>query len=84
LALNIKDPSAERLARELSAATGEGLTRAIRTAVEERLARVRRDHGGRDIGADLRAIGAHCAALPDLDGRSAEEILGYDDNGLPS
>ena len=33
--------------------------------------------------AQLRTIGARCAALPDLDRRSAEEILGYDEHGLP-
>jgi antitoxin VapB len=61
MSLNIKDPSAERLVRELAAATGEGLT----------------------LAAELLAIGAHCAALPDLDRRSAEEILGYDEHGQP-
>ncbi|HLZ84907.1 MAG TPA: type II toxin-antitoxin system VapB family antitoxin [Caulobacteraceae bacterium] len=84
MALNIKDPTAEKSARELAAATGEGLTLAIRKAVEERLARVRRDRGGRDTAAELLAIGAHCAALPDIDPRSADEILGYDEHGLPT
>jgi hypothetical protein len=32
---------------------------------------------------DILALGRHCAALPDLDPRSAEEIVGYDENGLP-
>ena len=84
MALNIKDPGAERSARELAAATGEGITLAVRKAVEERLVRVRRDRGGRGIAAELMSIGAHCAALPDLDSRSADEILGYDEHGLPS
>lgn len=33
--------------------------------------------------ARMLAIADHCAALPVLDSRSPEEILGYDDNGLP-
>jgi antitoxin VapB len=33
---------------------------------------------------ELLAIASHCAALPDLDRRSADEILGYDDRGLPT
>jgi antitoxin VapB len=82
--LNIKDPATERSARALSAATGEGLTLAVRKAVEERLARVRRDLGGRDTAAELMAIGAHCAALPDLDTREADDIIGYDEAGLPT
>ena len=28
-------------------------------------------------------IGKHCAALPLLDARSADEIIGYDERGLP-
>ena len=28
-------------------------------------------------------IKSHCASLPMLDTRTAGEILGYDDNGLP-
>jgi antitoxin VapB len=31
----------------------------------------------------ILALGKRCAALPELDARSAEAILGYDDNGLP-
>ena len=36
-----------------------------------------------NLSAELLAIGAACAALPDLDHRSADEILGYDEYGLP-
>jgi len=83
MALNIKDPVTERLVRELAAATGEGVTGAIRKAAEERLQRLRRDRAGRSLAADLLEIGERCAALPDLDSRTAEEIIGYDEHGLP-
>jgi antitoxin VapB len=83
MALNIKDPATERSIRELAAATGDGLTTAIRKAVEEQLQRVRASGKGRSLADELLAIGAHCAALPDLDLRSADDILGYDDHGLP-
>ena len=63
---------------------GESLTLAVRIAVGERLLRVRRDHGDRDIAVELLATSAHCAALPDLDLRSPDDILGYDENGLPN
>ena len=36
------------------------------------------------LAADIMEIGKRCAALPDLVHRSAEEILDYDENGLPS
>jgi antitoxin VapB len=83
MALNIKDPATERSIRELAAATGDGLTTAVRKAVEERLQRVRAVGKGRSLADELLAIGNHCAALPDLDLRSADDILGYDDHGLP-
>ena len=45
--------------------------------------RVRRDHQGQSLAAELEAIAEHCANLPVLDDRSADEILGYDERGLP-
>lgn len=81
--LNIKDPTTERYVRELAAATGEGVTAAVRRAAQERLQRVLREKSGRRLAAELLAIGGRCTALPDLDTRSAEDILGYDEHGLP-
>ncbi len=84
MALNIKDPATDRVVRELALLTGEGVTTAVRTAAEERLQRVRSRKSARDLAAELLEIGAHCAALPELDSRSADEIIGYDGNGLPN
>lgn len=83
MALNIKDAATEKSVRELAAAVGESVTTAVRRAAEERLQRVRRRHGGRNLVAEILEIGGRCAALPDLDTRSAEAILGYDEHGLP-
>jgi antitoxin VapB len=33
---------------------------------------------------DLMAIAHHCASLPVLDDRTEDEIMGWDENGLPS
>lgn len=82
--LNIKDPATERVVRELAAVTGESVTGAVRKAAEERLLRVNRATAGRRLADEIMEIGARCAALPDLDVRSADEILGYDENGLPN
>jgi antitoxin VapB len=38
----------------------------------------------RGLATEIMAIGKRCAALPDIEPRTAEEILGYDENGLPS
>src|SRR5262249_8521072 len=82
--LNIKDPATEKFVRELAALTGETVTAAVRRAAEERLQRVRRKQGGRSLAEELLEIGRRCAALPEQDTRTAEEIIGYDENGLPS
>ena len=85
MALSIKSPEADELARELAAATGETITDAVVGALRERLARERRRSENRDLLlADVRAIADHCALLPVLDTRSEDEILGYDENGIPT
>ena len=85
MALSIRDPETDRLARELAKLTGVTMTEAIRTALRERLARERsrRQSGAEQLAAELMAIGRRSAALPVQDERSDDEILGYDELGLP-
>ncbi len=84
MALSIKDPVTDRLARELAETTGENLTTAIATALRERLERVRGLPGRQDLVAELTTIALRAAAAPVLDDRPDEEILGYDEHGLPT
>jgi antitoxin VapB len=81
--LSIKDPEAERLGRALAKETGETITKAVKTALRERLARVRVRHRGRRLADELDDIARRCASLPVVDARSADAILGYDERGLP-
>jgi len=83
MALSIKDPEADRLARELAARTGETLTEAVVVALRERLAREAGRTRAIPLREELAAIRRRCADLPVLDTRTADEILGYDDQGLP-
>jgi antitoxin VapB len=81
--LSIKDPETERLARELAAETGETITAATKKALEERLLRVSgRRHRASRL-EEIMEISRRCAALPDLDTRSPDEIIGYDEHGVP-
>ena len=83
MALSLKDPETDRLARQVASLTGESLTTAIRTALAERLKRERLRRGEvSDLAQKLMALGKECAALPDIDPRSADEIIGYDENGM--
>ncbi|HEY8599357.1 MAG TPA: type II toxin-antitoxin system VapB family antitoxin [Thermomicrobiales bacterium] len=82
--LTIKDPEADRLARAIAARTGETLTQAVITALRERLEREERRLDDTDILVEeILAIGRHSAALPIRDARPADEILGYDEHGIP-
>jgi len=84
MALNIKDDGADRLARELAAETGETITAAVTIAVRERLERVRGAVPRERREQELSRIAKRSAQRQVRDGRSAEEILGYDTDGLPS
>lgn len=82
MALSIKNPEADLLARELSEVTGESLTEAVTEALRERLRRERGRVAAPRLRDELREIRKRCSNLPVQDSRSPEEILGYDERGL--
>jgi antitoxin VapB len=85
MALSIKSPEVERKVRQLAAVTGESITSVIMIAVDEQLKREeRRRESKQFLIDDLMAIAKHCASLPVLDDRSEDEIIGWDENGLPT
>jgi antitoxin VapB len=85
MALSLKDKETDSLAREVARLTGETLTEAIRTSLRERLRQEQLKRGeGPELAKALQEIARRCAALPVLDHRSEDEILGYGENGLPS
>ena len=55
---------------------------AVVRSLRERLARVRRPRGPR-LSEELLKISRRCAGLAVQDNRSADEIVGYDEHGLP-
>lgn len=83
MALSIKTEEADRLARELAEATHETLTEAVTVALRERLERVRSRQRA-DIVYRLDRLAVEYGAHPVHDSRSADEIIGYDANGLPT
>jgi antitoxin VapB len=85
MALSFKDKEIDSLAREVARLTGETLTEAVRTALAERLRRERLKHGcPANLADELEAIARRFDGLPILDNRSADEIIEYDESGLPS
>lgn len=81
--LNIKNEEADRLARELAKKTGETITDAVIKALRDRLLREQGRRSEPDLAWELLEIGRRCAALPVLDPRTADEIIGYDEHGVP-
>ena len=79
--LNIKDPEAHALAQELARAQGKSLTEVVKEALREKLQRDR-DQQGR-LADRLLAIGTRCSELPVLDPRHPNELISYDELGVP-
>jgi antitoxin VapB len=80
MALSIKNKETERLARQLAKRTGESITQAVTVALHERLRRQR--VGQTRLWKEVQEIQKRVAALPALDDRTADEILGFDEHGL--
>lgn len=82
MGLNIKNEDVQALARQVAAETGESLTGAIKVALEERLARLRRQ---RSVEDKIRRIDEILDALPPVPpGVTSDHSDLYDDDGLPA
>jgi antitoxin VapB len=81
--ITIKNDEVERLVREVAREEQTSLTEAIHSALKLQLAQSRGKRRQPALQEILLSISARCAALPDLDKRSADEILGYDETGVP-
>jgi antitoxin VapB len=84
MGLSIRNPETEKLARQVSRLTGETLTEAIGKSLEERLERLKGSRNRDTIRKEIDKILARVHALPVRDERPEDEILGYDENGIPS
>jgi antitoxin VapB len=90
MALNIKDPETERLAREVAAMTGESKTGAIRNALRERKERLVVQHAAGDRERVLRTLlerEVWPSLSPELLGSAPtaeeqDEFLGYGRDGV--
>ena len=82
MALTIDDPEAEKLARELAARTGETVAEVVVKALRERL-RLARTTSEDDLVARIMEISRRASALPRLTHETPDEIIGYDERGLP-
>ena len=80
MVLSIKSEKADRLARDLAELTGESITDAVVASLEVRLELER----SRRRPPSLSDIVVRFRQLPVLDEREPDDIVGYDEHGLPS
>jgi antitoxin VapB len=83
MAISIKSIETERLAREIAAKTGESLTGAVQKSLEERLERLKNNRRSQALATQLDDILRRVDEMSDLDSRTPDEIIGYDEDGLP-
>jgi antitoxin VapB len=83
MAILIKDREADEMIRALAQRTGESIMDAVKQAVRERLQKLpptpaeiaERKH-------KLEALIARAKAMPTVDDRTPDEIIGYNERGL--
>jgi antitoxin VapB len=91
MALVIDNPETERLVEELARKTGHKPDEAIAELIREKLegpagpqaAPESEEERLEAVRARIRTIQDRVAAMPDIDTRSADEIIGYDEYGVP-
>lgn len=80
MALSIKTAEADALARELASLTNESITEAVTRALRERLHRVSAQR--MDLAFSIEQLTVEFESSL-VDARTADDIMGYDENGLP-
>lgn len=83
MAIYIRNAEAETLARRLARATGETLTETVRASLEARWKALAAERPAARRRPMVAAILKRVHAMPLLDNRGEDEILGYDRHGLP-
>lgn len=83
--LNIKADEAHEYAKKLAALTGKSITEVVTAALKTELHRQEEKQKARAnrLIDELDAIALRCASYHVIDHRTPDEILGYDDRGLP-
>ncbi len=77
MALHIARKDVDEKVSKLSKRLGRSKTAVVEDALDRYLDQT-------ELGfADLRVAAKRCAALPDQDRRSPDDIIDYDENGLP-
>ena len=83
MAILIKDREADQLIRALAERTGESITDAVKQAVRERLKNLPPSESEiAERKRKIEALVARARAMPTVDDRTPDEIIGYNERGL--
>lgn len=82
--ISIKNPETEELIRRLAQLSGESITEAVHHAVAERVQRLERQTPDQALFDEITEIALRCASRPVVSEASDDEILGYDECGVPT
>lgn len=91
MSINVKNKEADRILAELRRATGKGASELVLDLLRKEQARIAREERPQPDKAEVERILAATREMqrlwresPVIDPRSPDEILGYDENGLPA
>jgi len=84
MALVIDNEETEQLAEELARRTGQSKLEAITAAIRDRLSQLSSEEFRHSMEERLNQIALEYGSLPVVDSRTDDEILGYDERGLPA
>jgi antitoxin VapB len=82
--ISIKNPESEALIRRLAKLSGESITDAVHHAVAERVQRLEQHDPSEALFEEVTEIALRCARRPAVNNASEDEILGYDEWGIPT
>ena len=89
MSTSLIDPDTERLAQKIAQVTGKPIQTVVREAITAKaeaagiLVTKHVKYSRDELIARMRALSDHCASLPVLDPRPPDEIIGYDEFGIP-
>ncbi len=82
--ISIENEEIEELARKLAAFTGESITEAVKVSLADRYERLSGERSERSLVERLNEIAMRCASRPIISDLTDDEILGYDEFGVPT
>lgn len=83
MSINLKNREAEALLAELKAATGKGTSQIVLELLRKEAARQRRQNQLEERRQKIKKLAERYSARLQSNAATPDEIIGYDDNGLP-